>query len=283
MFAALSTSPELNDKIAFFGALAPALKPHGKRFCHCTFIVWVPDLSLTIVLFFFPFQLETFLAPPLSHLIKISPNVMFTLFGRRSFMDLARVTKAVLPPSMFKSIIASALQVLFRWRGDKFDDHAKVALYAHVFGHVSVKTYTHWFQIVKSGRFQRYNPNPHLATSHSIRRAVAPSVLSGRTMHPEEPDLLTDAYPTWKITTPTALFMGGLDPMTDVQYFRDHVGGVVDEILIPDYSHMDFVWATCMHDKVWKRLFQHLEVFAKPSPSPASSSSSSLQETEKNV
>lgn len=51
LFAALSINEELNDKIAFFGALGPAIKPQGSAFHTFVVFKFMPHLSLTLGLF----------------------------------------------------------------------------------------------------------------------------------------------------------------------------------------------------------------------------------------
>lgn len=197
-------------------------------------------------------------------------------------MNIATTLRSYVSSTLYSRIIGTAVDVLFQWKGETFEEDHKISIYNHVFGVSSTKNYVHWFQIISSGRFQRYNPCPSLSTTQSVKRNLLqhfsanitvnePSLKSNGNANtitdtPEEDNvadtrpvvsynrLKTEIYPTWKIKTPTALFWGSKDLMTDIQYFTKYVGGIVHNQEIEDFDHLDFLYSKKARGLFWGNL-----------------------------
>ena len=126
-FATLSTHSKLNEKVAVFIALAPAMAPAGLR-------NGVVDA-----------------------LVKASPEVLFLTFGRRSILSSATMWQSILYPPIFVRILDLSLSFLFNWSGRNININQKLAAYPHLYSFTSTKSVVHWFQIIRTKQFQMYD------------------------------------------------------------------------------------------------------------------------------
>lgn len=126
-FAALSTSPQLNEKVAVFIGLAPAMAPAG--------------LKNGVV----------------DALVKASPEVLFLAFGRRIILSSATMWQSILYPPIFVRILDMSLSFLFNWSGKNISPNQKLAAYPHLYSFTSTKSVVHWFQIIRTKQFQMYD------------------------------------------------------------------------------------------------------------------------------
>lgn len=242
MFAALSESAELNTKVAYFAALAPAIRPR-------------------------PFGCY-----PLRALTRVTPNIMQSLFGRQSFLSITTSVRGVVPSSLFEKLIRSSMSCLFHWNNRSFERSHERALYSHVFGVCSTKVFNHWFQVMQHG-FRKYNACECLRLRHKVRsaalsfatKAVGYIPFAGRVVKPQAQSCcdtekpMVEEYKTWNITAPVGLYYGGNDLMTDMNYINERVSGIVSTTFVEEYDHLDFVWSKDVRSKVWFPLLDDLE------------------------
>ncbi|GMG55467.1 unnamed protein product [Ambrosiozyma monospora] len=93
-------------------------------------------------------------------------------------------------PPFFVKLIDLPNQILFDWKSTNIDYMQKFISYFHLYSTTSVKCVVHWFQIIKSGRFQMYQDS-------DIFRAFE--------------------YPTESITIPKILIIYGMaDSLVDI-------------------------------------------------------------------
>ncbi|KAI9000219.1 Alpha/Beta hydrolase protein [Gaertneriomyces semiglobifer] len=193
-FSSLSINPKLNKKVNLFIALAPAAKPMG---------------------------LENKLV---GAMLRISPEIIFLLFGRKSLLSVALFWQSILSPLSFAWVIDVSVKFLFKWRAEMVP--YKNVVYQHLYSYTSVKCVVHWFQIIRNGRFQMYDESP----------TVLPNSTSGH---------VVPKFPTEHIRTPIALFYGGQDTLADMNW-------LLEETATPIY---------CMKvDGKWLRLSETLVV-----------------------
>nr|KAJ3421547.1 hypothetical protein HK105_003158 [Polyrhizophydium stewartii] len=190
-FSALSLSPNLNRQINLFIALAPATKPRGLE-------------NRTI-----------------HSLINASPEAIYLLFGRRSLLSSALFWQSILTPTTFAWVIDTACYFLFGWKAE-FMDYKKI-VYRHLYSYSAVKIVVHWFQIMKSGRFQMYDDQP----------PMMPNAVEGYHV---------PRFPTSQIQTPVAIFYGGRDSLPDMRYIIHNMPAPTFLLRINEFEHLHFLW-----------------------------------------
>ncbi|RIA91353.1 sterol esterase-like protein [Glomus cerebriforme] len=209
-FASLSINPKLNKKVNLFIALAPATSPKG--------------LKNSVI----------------DALMKLSPNVIYLFFGRKAVLTMALFWQRVLSPPIFTKIIDLALRILFGWDLKNISEAQKAIGYYHLYSCSSTKSLVHWFQIIRSRKFQMYDDlPPYSYTSTSLGYSC-------------------QRFPTLQITTPTAIFYGGRDSLADMNMLLKQIPAPVLMREVLDYEHLDFLWARDVHQKVFPDIFNLL-------------------------
>ncbi|CAH1767252.1 15724_t:CDS:2, partial [Entrophospora sp. SA101] len=193
-FATLSLLPDINKKINLFIALAPATNPK---------------------------DLQNFL---LNSLVKLSPNIIYLLFGKKSILSMVMFWQKVLPTSIFIKIIDIALKLLFGWDCENISELQKSIGYFHLFSCASVKSLVHWLQIIHHGKFRKFE-DPFTVTSLSS---------------------IDQDFPLNQISTPLALFYGGRDNLINIEFLMNKLNNnqqgkdsvIVSVNKIENYEHL---------------------------------------------
>jgi len=102
-------SPSLNRKIQGFIALAPATKPNG---------------------------LESRLVDSFA---RMSPELVYLIFGRRVLLSMSIFWKDLLSPSMFRKVIDASVWILFKWTGESMSINNRMTVYPHLYSYTSVQ------------------------------------------------------------------------------------------------------------------------------------------------
>lgn len=137
----------------------------------------------------------------------------------------------ILTPATYAWVIDTAVNGLFGWRSE-FLDH-KAFIYRHLYSSSSVKIVVHWFQIIKSKRFQMYEDEPSLLPNGNNSAQLVPH------------------YPTVNIQTPVALLYGGrgtfnhdTDSLPDLNFILSSIPEPVLILKIEEYEHLHFLWGS---------------------------------------
>ncbi|QPG76616.1 hypothetical protein FOA43_004008 [Brettanomyces nanus] len=126
ILASISIHKDLNDKIDKLVLIAPATTP--KRLAN-----WL-----------------------INSIVNLQPKMFYFLFGRKIIMQsICSWFSIVYPPLMVK-LIDIPNQILFDWHSKNIDILQKLICYFHLFSTTSVKCVVHWFQIIRSNKFQMY-------------------------------------------------------------------------------------------------------------------------------
>ncbi|KAJ3110630.1 cholesterol esterase [Phlyctochytrium bullatum] len=228
-FSALSMSRKLNKQVNLFIALAPATKPYGidNRFVNA--------------------------------LVNTSPEVIYLLFGRKSVLSSTLFWQSILSPITFATVIDLATWGLFSWTSEWLAH--KPVVYRHLYSYTSVKMVVHWFQIIRTGKFQMYDENP----------TVIPNAAGGH---------LVPKFPTEQITTPFALFYGGKDTLPDMGYILRETPNPVFCLQVEEYEHLSFLWGRGIDKVVFPGvlglLAEHSETWSDAQTASPSASTSDL-------
>lgn len=126
VLASVSVNRDLNEKIEKLVLLAPATTP--KRLAN-----WL-----------------------INSIVNLQPKVFFFLFGKKILMkSILFWLKTVYPP-LFIKLIDIPNKLLFDWHSKNIDILQKLVAYFHLYSTTSVKCVVHWFQIIRSTKFQMY-------------------------------------------------------------------------------------------------------------------------------
>lgn len=205
-FALISITPELNNKIEQFIAISPATTPNGltSRF--------------------------------LDMLLKTSPNIMYLLFSRKILMPSVQFWKRIVYPTLFDVMIDQSNWLLFNWNSTNITKFQKISSYAHLYSTTSVKVVVHWFQIMKSGKFQMYHD--------------AGGFMSG---------LNPTSYNLKLIQVPIHLIYGTTDSLVDIDIMRNQLPRKTTTVQpVPEHEHLDNLWSDDVYEVVFKHVLEYL-------------------------
>ncbi|KAI9190574.1 Alpha/Beta hydrolase protein, partial [Polychytrium aggregatum] len=225
--AALAMSPQLNQCIHLFIGLAPVTKP--------------PALTNRSLFSF----------------INTSPEIIYLLFGRKSLIPSCVFWQSVMTSRYYASFIDQCVWFLFGWKS-AFINHKEVA-YQHLYSYTSVKCVVHWFQIMRTGRFQMYDESPEVFVRQG--RTSAPiSVLRGH---------IVPKFPTENIRTPIALFYGGQDTLADMKYVLKEAPTTVFCLRVEEYEHVHFLWGVGIEKAVFPAILGLLNDYGSSIETPS--------------
>lgn len=116
-FAALSTSPALNERVSVFVALAPAVK------------------TAAVGGFIY-------------HLASAYPDILTAVFGKLSFLPIVLGWKRLLTPELFERVVSTSKLLLFGWDCQQIRMERRLSLYQYIYSLSSVQCVSHWFQVL---------------------------------------------------------------------------------------------------------------------------------------
>ncbi|CAG8646986.1 12309_t:CDS:2 [Ambispora gerdemannii] len=171
--------------------------------------------------------------------IKASPNVIYLFFGKNAFIPMTLFWQKVLSPPIFTKVLDTSMNFLFGWEGKNMTEAQKAVSYNHLYSLASVKSLVHWFQIMRASNFQMYDDFPPFSAKGSI----------------------THGFPTKQIKTPIAIFYGGSDSLVDIDMLLKQLPKPVLVKEVKKYEHLDFLWASEVHEEVFPEIFDLLRTY----------------------
>lgn len=211
-FASLSVNPALNKKVSLFIALAPAMSPPGLR--------------------------NNFV----DALVHASPSLLYLMFGRRAVLKSTTLWQSIMYPPLFVQTLDTFLKFLFNWKGDNISYAQKLAAYTHLYSYTSVKSVVHWFQILKSGRFQMFDDE---GGRHKV------FVKNKRFYR-------VASFPTQNIVTPIVLIYGKNDTLVDIDTMVSELPKGTTAIGVEGYEHLDMIWGSDVDTLIFPFIFTAL-------------------------
>ncbi|KAI9226235.1 MAG: sterol esterase-like protein [Piptocephalis tieghemiana] len=227
MFAALSISPELNDKVNCFIALAPATKPP-----------MIENASVSAVL-------------------RSSPQALYLILGRKCAMGYALFWRDYLPRPLYVKLIRLCVWLLFGWSMRNMSQLQKEACLGHLYSYTATKLVVHWFQIMGAQRFQVFDDAP------PVRSTILQNADS-RINEEATFGHVVPAFPTRRINTPIAIFYGGQDNLSNIQHLLKDLPEPVLCRRVDKYEHLDFLWADDADELLFPMVFGTLASLAIP-------------------
>ncbi|ODQ77356.1 hypothetical protein BABINDRAFT_163613 [Babjeviella inositovora NRRL Y-12698] len=201
--AALSLSPALNKKINLFVGLSPAMVPRNLNH------------------------------PLLKNIVNLAPRFLFLAFGKRAIVPSVIFWQKLFGPKLYEQVVDKSLTVLFGWKSQNISPAQKLMGYTHMFSPSSVKSVVHWFQIIKTRRFQMYDEGGNagsLLTSLTLESTFSKN-------HRVAP------FPVQNITTRIMLVYGKSDILVDIDSSMANLTPRELEVLgVDGYEHMDTLW-----------------------------------------
>ncbi|KAI8368153.1 Alpha/Beta hydrolase protein [Radiomyces spectabilis] len=215
-FAGLSVNPRLCKKVNLFIAMAPATTPKGLHH------------------------------PMIDAFVKATPSVVYLLFGRKTPLKLALFWQRIISPPLFVKVIDGCVNFLFGWTGRNMTAEQKLVSYQHLYSLTSVKSLVHWFQIIRTGRFQMYDEVPSRIPYHS------PNVVR---------DHIPPKFPTKQISTPIAVFYGNSDSLVQFDVLVADLPPLAYVKAIESWEHLDFLWGKDIEHLLYPDILKLLRHF----------------------
>ena len=162
------------------------------------------------------------------------------LFGRNEFMPSSAIIKWLGTYACSEAVIDKEVceNILFIGCGPetKNMNQSRISVYvAHEPSGTSVKNMVHFAQCVQSNIFGAYDYGSPDKNRLHYNQTTPP------------------VYPIGTMKVPTAVFWAGEDWLADpvdVAYIFDTIESLVYEKYIPDYNHLDFIWATTANEDI---------------------------------
>ena len=176
------------------------------------------------------------------------------LFGRNEFLPSSNIIKWLATFGCGEVIIdrvvcENIFFVLFGPEKKNLNDTRIEVYAAHEPDGTSVKNMIHFAQGVQTNLFQAYDYGSPQKNQLHYNQTTPP------------------AYPIRPMRIPTAVFTGGEDWLadpTDVQFIFDNLQSLVFKKDIPNYNHIDFVWALSANQLIYPDLINVMEKYHPP-------------------
>ena len=225
MFAALSIDEDLNNKVSQFIAIAPAMTPHG---------------------------LHNRIADTIA---KSSPKIMYLFFGRNIVLPSAIIWRRTCHPKLFNTLVDLSVLLLFNWTSKNITNRQKFVSYSKLYSTTSVKSIVHWFQILRSQKFQLFEEPDDMF--NSLSKPYHIPVFPTRT----------------NIRVPILLIYGGIDSLVDIDVMKSNLPSKrVFDIKVEEHEHLDLIWGHDVDTLVIDKVLKFIEFFTPHSSLKGNSS-----------
>lgn len=178
---------------------------------------------------------QGFRSPLVRSVIKLTPELVFLIFGRTVMLQFVPFWQRCLSPKAFAFTLDYSMRWLFGWHNSNIRSEDKAIFFQYLFSYTSVQQIVHWFQIMRAGRFQMFDEGASMAFA---------------------PGHIPPAYPLHQVTTPLALFEGTADSLTDPSL--KNLPAVSTRVTVAEYEHLDFMWGESLNRKVWPHIVKLL-------------------------
>jgi lysosomal acid lipase/cholesteryl ester hydrolase len=207
-FAAFSSNSQLCSKISHFIALSPAAAIRGLK------------------------------SPFLMSLISCSPDVLFFIFGKKCAISYVLFFKRVLPRNLFNWAVVRSCKILFGWDLANIDPNDRDIIFESLYSYCSVKSTVHWFQIMRSGRFQMYDDYKE----HYY-------------VDPDQKGHVTPRYPLERISCPLHIFYGERDlQLIDIDSLISQLPPSSKIYAEESYEHLDYIYCRNSSKNIFPRI-----------------------------
>lgn len=243
VLSSISINDDLNDKIERLILIAPATTPKNLK-------NWL-----------------------LNSIINFDPTLIYMLFGRKILLKSVMFWRKITYPPMFVKLIDLPNDLLFNWKSENINIMQKLVSYYHLYSTTSVKCVVHWFQIIKSKKFQMYQEKDYFQpfqypTDMTIRvRKLL--IIYGMSDSLVDIDILVGQLPDFKHMLFTQVKNGdivGRKHLVDnieVAENDEEIGdGALSELRvfgIAEHEHLDLLWGEKEKENVINNVINFLK------------------------
>ena len=174
-------------------------------------------------------------------MLRASPQMIYLLLGKTRALAIAPIWRDSLPLKYYVMTLDTSMNFLFGWTSKQISTKTKYRCYPHLYSYASVKLVVHWFQIIRAGRFQAYDEDAGVIVGSS--------------------SYVPQKFWTRGIKTPIAILHGSRDALSNINCLREDlpVGGIIYDYEVPEYEHLDFLWADTAETEVYTRVVDLLK------------------------
>ncbi|KAH3668288.1 hypothetical protein OGAPHI_002042 [Ogataea philodendri] len=224
VLAAISINNDLNSKIGKLILISPATTPK---------------------------KLSNWL---INSIVHFQPALIYLLFGRKILMKSVLFWRNITYPPFFTKLIDISNDILFDWKSLNIDPIQKFISYFHLYSTTSVKSVVHWFQIIKSKKFQMYQESDLFSAFeypiHSHIKLSKILLIYGMSDSLVDIKLMIEQLPQFsecKMSVLTAADVNMKPLLTDEdEKLEDTVkasdGTSLNIVGVENYEHLDLIW-----------------------------------------
>lgn len=216
----------------------------------------------------------------INSIINFDPQMIYMLFGRKILMKSVMFWRRITYPPMFVKLIDIPNDILFDWKSNNIDIIQKLISYYHLYSTTSVKCVVHWFQIIKSKKFQMYQEQDYFqpfeyptAKAIKVKKLM---IIYGMNDSLVDIDVLVSQLPEYQDLKFTQIKDGKIvghkniidnieieviDDEMDENYKVKDDNVFRSELRvfgINKYEHLDLLWGKHMNENVIKNVIEFL-------------------------
>lgn len=202
----------------------------------------------------------------INSIIRFDPQLIYLLFGRKILMKSVLFWRRITYPPMFVKLIDIPNDILFNWKSKNIDILQKLISYYHLYSTTSVKCIVHWFQIIKSKKFQMYQDKDYFQPfEYPTDKAINIEnmlIIYGMSDSLVDIDILVSQLPEFNHISfnqiKNAEFTGRRDVINDTK----SNGGRNSELRIfgiYNHEHLDLLWGKNMNENVINNVINFME------------------------
>lgn len=252
ILSSISINNDLNDKIEKLILIAPATTPK---------------------------KLSNWL---INSIISFKPSVMYMLFGKKILMKSVMFWRRITYPPMFIKLIDMPNDLLFNWKSKNIDIIQKLISYYHLYSTTSVKCVVHWFQIIKSKKFQMYQEQDYFQSFEYPTNYIKIEklmIIYGMNDSLVDIDIIVNQLPKFKKTEMKVIKDGILqnelitiDNTGEEEIIEEGNNNVEKSgiklfkndselriFAIDKYEHLDLLWGRNMNNNVIKNVIEFIK------------------------
>jgi lysosomal acid lipase/cholesteryl ester hydrolase len=191
---------------------------------------------------------------PIKYLFDLSPDLesfFHSLFGYKDFLPSSDIIKWLAKHAcgsvIFDPLICENILFILCGPEDKNMNETRMEVYiSHEPDGTSVKNMIHFGQIFHSNQFQAYDYGSSEKNQQHYNQTTPP------------------VYSIRSMKIPTAIFWSTDDWLADpedVAFIFDNIQNLVYQKHIPDYNHLDFVWAISANKVIYQDLIAQMRKY----------------------
>lgn len=187
----------------------------------------------------------------INSIVNFRPSWIYTLFGKKILMKSVLFWRKITYPPMFIKLIDLPNDLLFNWKSENIEISQKLISYYHLYSTTSVKCVVHWFQIIKSKKFQMYQDNEifqpfEYPTSQTIKIKKL-LLIFGMNDSLVDIDIIISQLPRFRDIQYTQIgFNGEVTKKSDILSTRETIQEISDGQFkiygIEKHEHLDLLW-----------------------------------------